>query len=66
MQGTQDLATRVRVCVSVCVIVRVLHMCIIFLKLLGIRFYLITRKQQQERRSERGKGEEEGGHTKDI
>lgn len=37
-------------------IVRVLHMCIIFLKLLGIRFYLITRKQQQERRSERGKG----------
>lgn len=63
MQGTQDLATRVRVCV----IVRVLHMCIIFLKLLGIRFYLITRKQQQERRSERGEGGGgEGGHTKDI
>lgn len=60
MQGTQDLATRLRVCV----IVRVLHMCIIFLKLLGIRFYLITRKQQQER-SERGKGGG-GGHTKDI
>lgn len=41
-------------------------MCIIFLKLLGIRFYLITRKQRQEQRGSASRVKEGGGHTKDI